>query len=81
MKIRRLTMSSALVEFLKVQYIARDGVEHRLIRRVFGIFGHGNVTGLGLALEEYGGDVLPYSQPKNEQAMVHTATAFAKAGL
>ena len=52
-------MSSALVEFLKCQYIARDGVEHRLIRRVFGSFGLGNVAGPGLAREEYGGDELP----------------------
>ena len=78
MKTRRLTAAGAVVEFLKHQYIARDGREHRLIRRVFGIFGHGNVAGLGLALEEYAGRDLPFHQGKNEQAMVHTATAFAK---
>src|SRR5438445_8951543 len=76
---RRLTAAGAIVEFLKRQYVARDGVEHRLIHAVFGIFGHGNVAGLGQALDELGGDELPYVQPKNEQAMVHTAVAFAKA--
>ncbi len=78
-KTRRLSAAGAIVEFLKKQYVSRDGREHRLIRRVFGIFGHGNVAGLGLALEEFGGEDLPYHQPKNEQAMVHTAAAFAKA--
>lgn len=79
MKRKRLTMAGAVVEFLKQQYVHRDAEEHRLIHGVFGIFGHGNVAGLGLALEEYGGVELPYYQPKNEQAMVHTAAAFAKA--
>ncbi|MDO8541790.1 MAG: 3D-(3,5/4)-trihydroxycyclohexane-1,2-dione acylhydrolase (decyclizing) [Opitutaceae bacterium] len=74
-----LNMAAALVKFLQRQYIARDGVEHRLINGVFGIFGHGNVTGFGQALEEHGGRALPYFQPKTEQAMVHTAVAFAKA--
>src|SRR5277367_454103 len=77
-KTRGLTMASALVEFLKNQYVARDGVEHRLINGVCGIFGHGNVAGLGQALEEFGGRDLPFLQPKNEQAMVHTAIAYAK---
>jgi 3D-(3,5/4)-trihydroxycyclohexane-1,2-dione acylhydrolase (decyclizing) len=79
MSARRLTMAGALVEFLKRQFVERDGEEHRLINGVFGIFGHGNVAGVGQALEESGGPDLPYHQPKNEQAMVHTATAFAKA--
>ncbi len=74
-----LNMAAALVKFLQRQYIARDGVEHRLINGVFGIFGHGNVTGFGQAIEEHGGRALPYFQPKTEQAMVHTAVAFAKA--
>jgi 3D-(3,5/4)-trihydroxycyclohexane-1,2-dione acylhydrolase (decyclizing) len=74
-----LNMAAALVKFLQHQYVRRDGVEHRLIHGVFGIFGHGNVTGFGQALEEHGGRALPYFQPKTEQAMVHTATAFAKA--
>src|SRR5688572_30673902 len=74
-----LNMAAALVKFLQQQYVRRDGVEHRLINGVFGIFGHGNVTGFGQALEEHGGRTLPYFQPKTEQAMVHTAIAFAKA--
>src|SRR5688572_5170097 len=74
-----LNMAAALVKFLQQQYVRRDGVEHRLINGVFGIFGHGNVTGFGQALEEHGGRALPYFQPKTEQAMVHTAIAFAKA--
>ena len=67
---RRLTAAGAIVEFLKKQYVERDGVRHRLVNGVFGIFGHGNVTGLGQALDDYGGEDLPYLQPKNEQAMV-----------
>ena len=73
-----LNMAAALVKFLQQQYIRRDGVEHRLINGVWGIFGHGNVTGFGQALEEHGGRSLPYLQAKNEQAMVHAAVAFAK---
>ena len=78
MKTVRVTMAGAIVRFLKVQYVRRDRVEHRLINGVCGIFGHGNVTGFGQALEEFGGRDLPYLQPKNEQAMVHTAIAYAK---
>ncbi len=74
-----LSMAAALVQFLQRQYIRRDGVEHRLIHGVWGIFGHGNVTGFGQALEEFGGRSLPYRQAKNEQGMVHAAVAFAKA--
>ena len=74
-----LNMAAALVKFLQQQYVRRDGVEHRLINGVFGIFGHGNVTGFGQAIEEHGGRALPYFQPKTEQAIVHTAIAFAKA--
>src|SRR3954463_610291 len=73
-----LNLAAALVRFLQQQYIARDGIEHRLINGVWGIFGHGNVTGFGQALEEHGGRGLPYLQAKNEQAMVHAAVAFAK---
>ena len=68
-----------MVEFLKRQFVSRDGREHRLVHGMMGIFGHGNVAGLGQALDEHGGRELPYLQPKNEQAMVHTAAAFAKA--
>ena len=74
----RLTMAQAVVRFLSVQYSERDGQKHRLIPGIFGIFGHGNVCGLGQALEEYGSE-LPYYQPCNEQAMVHIAAGFAKA--
>jgi 3D-(3,5/4)-trihydroxycyclohexane-1,2-dione acylhydrolase (decyclizing) len=74
----RLTVAQALVRFLQVQYSERDGESRRLIPAVFGIFGHGNVAGLGQALDE-GGPELPYYRPFNEQSMVHTAIGFAKA--
>src|SRR5262245_6222934 len=73
-----LNMGAALVRFLQQQYIRRDGADHRLINGVWGIFGHGNVTGFGQALEEHGGRSLPYYQCKNEQGMVHAAVAYAK---
>lgn len=75
----RLSLAAALVRFLQQQYVRRDNREHRLIHGVWGIFGHGNVTGFGQALEEHGDRALPYFQAKNEQAMVHAAVAFAKA--
>ena len=75
--ITRLTVAQAIVSFLKNQYSSRDGVEHRLFDGCLGIFGHGNVAGLGQALEQDPG--LPYYLFRNEQAMVHTAAAFAKA--
>ena len=74
----RCTVAAAVVDFLKHQWIARDGQRHRLVRSVAGIFGHGNVAGLGQALAERGGLDLPFLQPKNEQAMVHLAAAYAK---
>ena len=74
----RLTTAQALVKYLQVQYSERDGERRRLIPAIFGIFGHGNVAGIGQALYEYGQD-LPYYQPCNEQSMVHTAIGFAKA--
>jgi len=73
----RLTMAQALVRFLANQYTERDGVERSFFSGAFGIFGHGNVAGVGQALLEYGDD-LTYYQSRNEQAMVHTATAFAR---
>ena len=73
----RLTTAQAVVRFLSVQYSERDGSRQRLILGVFGIYGHGNVCGLGQALEEYGKD-LPYFQPCNEQGMVHIASGLAK---
>jgi 3D-(3,5/4)-trihydroxycyclohexane-1,2-dione acylhydrolase (decyclizing) len=72
----RLTVAQAIVSFLKNQFSERDGVEHRLFEGCLGIFGHGNVAGIGQALEQDPG--LPYYLFRNEQAMVHTATAFAK---
>jgi len=74
----RLTMGQALVKYLQVQYSERDGEERRLIPGIFGIFGHGNVAGLGQALIEYGHE-LTYYQSRNEQSMVHAASGFAKA--
>src|SRR5579863_8976586 len=76
----RLTVAQAIVKYLQVQYSELDGKRQRLVPRMFGIFGHGNVAGLGQALYEYGKD-LPYHQPRNEQSMVHTAIGFAKASL
>ncbi len=74
----RLTTGQALVKYLSVQYSSRDGKTRRLIPGIFGIFGHGNASGLGQALIEYGAD-LPYHHCWNEQSMVHTACGFAKA--
>ena len=74
----RLTTGQALVKFLAAQYSEFDGERRRLIPAVFGIFGHGNVCGLGQALEQ-GGGALPYYQTRNEQSMVHTAAGFARA--
>ncbi|MFF4042974.1 3D-(3,5/4)-trihydroxycyclohexane-1,2-dione acylhydrolase (decyclizing) [Streptomyces sp. NPDC001816] len=73
----RLTVAQALVRFLAAQYTARDGERHRLITGTWGIFGHGNVAGIGQALLEYG-DVMPYHQGRNEQAMVHAAVGHAR---
>ena len=78
MSTQRLTAAQALVRYLQVQFSERDGERARAIPAIFGIFGHGNVCGLGQALAELGGD-LPFHQPKHEQAMVHTALGFAKA--
>src|SRR5579872_4178458 len=72
----RLTVAQAIVSFLQNQYSERDGEQHRLIGGCFGIFGHGNVAGLGQALEQDPG--LPYYLFRNEQAMVHAAAAFSK---
>ncbi|MBG0826198.1 3D-(3,5/4)-trihydroxycyclohexane-1,2-dione acylhydrolase (decyclizing) [Planomonospora sp. ID67723] len=77
----RLTVAQALVRFLAGQWSERDGVEQRLVAGVFGIFGHGNVAGIGQALAERGagtGDALPYYLARNEQAMVHTAVGYAR---
>ncbi|MGH9384291.1 MAG: 3D-(3,5/4)-trihydroxycyclohexane-1,2-dione acylhydrolase (decyclizing) [Vicinamibacterales bacterium] len=69
-------MAQALVRFLSVQFSERDGRQQRFFGGMFGIFGHGNVAGIGQALDQTGG--MRYYQCRNEQAMVHTAAAFAK---
>lgn len=74
----RVTMAQAVVKYLQAQFSERDGHRKRLIPAIFGVFGHGNVCGLGQALEECG-EKLPYYQPCNEQSMVHTAIGYAKA--
>ena len=73
----RLTTGQAIIEYIANQYVERDGVEHRFFAGCFGIFGHGNVAGIGQALQQNPG--FRYYLCRNEQAMVHTATAFAKA--
>jgi len=70
-------MAQALLRFLDTQYVSLDGIEYKFVQGVMGIFGHGNVTGLGEALE-YGGTSLRYIQGNNEQGLVHAATAYAK---
>ena len=72
----RQTVAQAVISFLKNQYSERDGEQHRLFEGCLGIFGHGNVAGMGQALEQ--DPELPYYLFRNEQAMVHTAAAFAK---
>jgi 3D-(3,5/4)-trihydroxycyclohexane-1,2-dione acylhydrolase (decyclizing) len=73
---KRLTTAQAIVQFLECQYVSRDGEEHRFFEGCFGIFGHGNIAGMGQALEQTRS--FPYYLARNEQAMVHAATAFAK---
>ncbi|MFF3920372.1 3D-(3,5/4)-trihydroxycyclohexane-1,2-dione acylhydrolase (decyclizing) [Streptomyces sp. NPDC001852] len=73
----RLTVAQALVRFLAAQYSERDGERQRLIGATWGIFGHGNVAGLGQALVEYQ-DAMPYHQGRNEQSMVHAAVGYAR---
>jgi len=76
MKTERLTTAQALITFLKNQYVERDGKEGRFFAGVWGIFGHGNVAGVGQALQQT--TDFRYYLARNEQAMVHTATAYAK---
>ncbi|GGY07670.1 3D-(3,5/4)-trihydroxycyclohexane-1,2-dione acylhydrolase (decyclizing) [Streptomyces djakartensis] len=75
---RRLTTAQALVRFLSAQYTERDGVRRRLIAGTWGIFGHGNVAGVGQALLEAGEQVMPFHQGRNEQSMVHAAVGYAR---
>ncbi|MBV9490062.1 MAG: 3D-(3,5/4)-trihydroxycyclohexane-1,2-dione acylhydrolase (decyclizing) [Verrucomicrobia bacterium] len=75
----RLTAGQAIVRFLARQYVERDGAERRFIEGIWGIFGHGNVAGLGQGIvEEAGANGLKFYRPQNEQGMVHAAVAFAK---
>ena len=78
---RRLTVAQATIEFLANQFSERDGVEQRLVAGCFGIFGHGNVAGVGQALlqaELADPDTMPYITGRNEQGMVHAAAAYAR---
>ena len=82
----RLTVAQAMVRFLSVQHSESDGVEQKLFAGCFGIFGHGNVAGVGQALLQHETQALdagtrpalPYVLARNEQAMVHTSVAFAR---
>ncbi|MGZ4391945.1 MAG: 3D-(3,5/4)-trihydroxycyclohexane-1,2-dione acylhydrolase (decyclizing) [Gaiellaceae bacterium] len=73
----RITAAQALVRFLAAQHVERDGEEQRFFQGCFGIFGHGNVAGIGQALYQHP-DLLTYYQARNEQAMVHAASGFAR---
>ena len=77
MKTLRMTMAQALLKFLDNQYVEFDGKQNKFVKGVFTIFGHGNVVGLGQALEEHQGDIIMY-QGRNEQGMSNAAMAFAK---
>src|SRR6185295_10353232 len=74
----RLTTAQAVVKFLAAQYSVADGQRARLIPAALGIFGHGNVAGLGQALDQLSSE-LPFIQGRNEQALVHMASGYAKA--
>ena len=74
---RRVTMAQALLGFLKNQYVERDGQQHKFFAGVLGIFGHGNIAGIGQALQQ--NPDLPYILVRNEQSGVHMAAAYAKA--
>ena len=77
MKTIKLTVGQALLKFLDNQYIEFDGMENKFVKGLFTIFGHGNVLGLGEALESYKGDIRVY-QGRNEQGMAHVAIGYAK---
>ncbi|MCM4152691.1 3D-(3,5/4)-trihydroxycyclohexane-1,2-dione acylhydrolase (decyclizing) [Arenibacter sp. N53] len=76
MKTKRLTVAQATIEYLKNQYVERDGVQNKFFAGCFGILGHGNVAGIGQALHQ--NLDFPYYVARNEQGMVHAAAAFAK---
>ncbi len=77
MKTYKLTVAQALVKFLNQQYVSLDGVETKFVKGIFTIFGHGNVLGLGQALEQNAGDLVVH-QGRNEQGMAQAAVAYAK---
>src|ERR1700730_10503106 len=72
----KLTMAQALITFLRQQHVARDGTEQPFFAGCFGIFGHGNVAGVGQALQQT--PDFRYYQSRNEQAQVHIAISYAK---
>jgi len=74
---RRLTVGQAIIEFLQAQYVERDGETQQFFGGAFGIFGHGNLAGLGQAMLQYQ-DEFPYYQGRTEQGMVHIAAGYAK---
>ena len=76
----RLTTAQALVRFLDNQYLSVDGVETKFVKGIFAIFGHGNVLGIGQALEQDSGDLVVH-QGRNEQGMAHAAIGYAKQKL
>lgn len=78
---KRMTVSQALIEFLAHQWTVDGGIRERTIPGVFGIFGHGNVAGIGQALKQFNAeqpDLMPYYQARNEQAMVHQSVGYAR---
>jgi len=81
MATRRMTVGQALIEFLANQWTVDGDTKVRTIAGTFGIFGHGNVAGVGQALKQYSVDaphLMPYYQARNEQAMVHESVAYAR---
>lgn len=81
MATRRMTVSQALIEFLANQWTVDGDVRVRTIAGTFGIFGHGNVAGVGQALKQYSvtsPELMPFYQARNEQAMVHQSVAYAR---
>nr|WP_026059643.1 3D-(3,5/4)-trihydroxycyclohexane-1,2-dione acylhydrolase (decyclizing) [Microbacterium yannicii] len=78
---KRMTVSQALVEFLAHQWTVDGDIRERTVPGMFGIFGHGNVAGIGQALKQFNveqPDLMPYYQARNEQAMVHQAVGYAR---
>lgn len=78
---KRITVSQALIEFLAHQWTVDGDIRERTIPGVFGIFGHGNVAGIGQALKQFNvdqPDLMPYYQARNEQAMVHQSVGYAR---